>query len=54
MQGYLKGQDTGLAAGYFRVEQFNPLNFDPYHAITPTGIPAALPRNSCYEIWQAR
>ncbi|MGD0707348.1 MAG: hypothetical protein ABSA51_02725 [Anaerolineaceae bacterium] len=54
MQGYLKGQDTGLAAGYFRVEQFNPLSFDPYHAIAPVGIPVALPRNSCYEIWQAR
>jgi hypothetical protein len=54
MLGYLKGRDTGLAAGYFRVEQFNPLSFDPYHPIAPVGIPAALPRNSCYEIWQAR
>ena len=53
MQGQLKGQDTGLAASYVRVEQFNPLNFDPYHADVPQVLPG-LSRNSCYEIWQIK
>jgi len=53
MQGELGGLDTGLAAAYLRVEQFNPLNFNPPHP--DAGAPlAALARISCYEIWQRK
>jgi len=51
MQGQLGGQDTGLATQYVRVEQVNPLNFDPNHPPAQEVLPG-LARESCYEIWK--